>query len=56
LDGSRTVRTWLSGTPDEAAELMKPFDARPMHAVAVSTVVNNARNKTPECLTPATAP
>jgi len=48
--------TWLSGTPDEAADLMKPYDPRAMHAVAVSTVVNNARNETPDCLTPATAP
>lgn len=43
---------WLAGDPDEAAALMRPFEAEAMTAYPVSSIVNNARNEVPECVTP----
>ncbi|MSR59351.1 MAG: SOS response-associated peptidase [Planctomycetaceae bacterium] len=44
--------TWLAGEPDAAATLLRPFDPDAMTAHPVSTIVNNARNESPECVKP----
>jgi putative SOS response-associated peptidase YedK len=43
---------WLSGEPDAAAELLRPFPPDAMIAYATNPVVNNARNDAPECIEP----
>lgn len=46
---------WLDpeAKPVRLMALLKPFDAAPMRATPISTIVNNVRNDSPECLTPA---
>jgi putative SOS response-associated peptidase YedK len=36
--------TWLTGTPEEALTLLKPFPAEEMRAYRVSSRVNSAKN------------
>jgi putative SOS response-associated peptidase YedK len=45
---------WLNPEPqpDRAMHLLRPYPADQMAAHAVSTVVNNVRNDTPECIAP----
>jgi putative SOS response-associated peptidase YedK len=45
---------WLNPEPqpDRALHLLRPYPAEQMAAHAVSTVVNNPRNDTPECIAP----
>ena len=50
LDGDDAVRTWLdpSLSTHEVAKLLEPSVVLKWHPV--STVVNNVRHKTPECI------
>ena len=50
LDGNDAVRTWLdpSLSTHEVAKLLEPSVVLKWHPV--STVVNNVRHKTPECI------
>ena len=41
---------WLTGEPDELAELFAPFPASRMTARRVSRYVNSVRNQGPQCL------
>lgn len=44
-------KKWLTVTqPDQLLELLRPYDAGPMEAYAVSKLVNSPRNDTPEIL------
>lgn len=43
---------WLTGDPDAAATLLRPFDPDAMTAHPVSTIVNNAWNESPDCVKP----
>lgn len=47
---------WLDpkAKPELLKTLLRPFDAEPMEAYPVSTVVNSPRNETPECIKPVT--
>jgi putative SOS response-associated peptidase YedK len=48
--------TWLdpdNDDPDELQSLLVPFPSEEMEAYPVSSVVNNAKNETPECIEPA---
>lgn len=50
---------WLDPSqqdPDELRGLLMPLPADSMQAVPVSTVVNNARHESPECVTPSGPP
>ncbi|XP_042130429.1 abasic site processing protein HMCES isoform X2 [Peromyscus maniculatus bairdii] len=54
LDGEEAVSKWLNFgevTTQEALKLIHPIDNITFHPV--SSVVNNSRNNTPECLAPA---
>ncbi|EGW09472.1 abasic site processing protein HMCES [Cricetulus griseus] len=54
LDGEEAVSKWLDFgevTTQEALQLIHPIDNITFHPV--SSVVNNSRNNTPECLAPA---
>jgi putative SOS response-associated peptidase YedK len=47
------VRRWLAPGPitaDEMASLCQPYPAVQIEAHRVSTLVNNVRNNTPECV------
>ena len=44
---------YREGGPEGLEELLKPFPANQMQAVAVSTYVNNTRNDDPTCIKPA---
>lgn len=46
---------WLSGDPDERAELCQPYPAEDLTAYEISTQVNNPGNDTPEVIEPATS-
>jgi len=43
---------WLDPKATEPGELLTPFPASEMAAVAVNPIVNNARNEGPECIEP----
>jgi len=47
---SDRFREWLEG--DEAASLLKPFEANRMEAFPVSTAVNRPQNDSAECIEP----
>ncbi len=47
--------TWLTGNPDDAEELLRPFPPDDMAFYRVTTRVNNVRNDDAECLVPLTA-
>ncbi len=44
---------WLNKDSKEVHELLSPYAAEAMQAVAVSTYVNNVRNDDPSCIRPA---
>jgi putative SOS response-associated peptidase YedK len=44
--------TWLTGTPEEALALLKPYPADAMRAYPVSAKVNNPKNDGPELVDP----
>ena len=50
LDGEDAIRTWLdpSLATHQVVKLLQPSDSLKWHPV--SSVVNNVRNKTPECI------
>jgi putative SOS response-associated peptidase YedK len=51
----RDYQVWLDASavkPDELVELLVPYDADEMKRHEVSSIVNNARNETPECAAP----
>jgi putative SOS response-associated peptidase YedK len=43
---------WLTGTPEEARAVLKPYRADLMHAYEVSTRVNSVRNNSPDLIEP----
>jgi putative SOS response-associated peptidase YedK len=43
---------WLTGEPDSAAELIRGAPVDLLTAYPVSTLVNNARNESPDCVKP----
>ncbi len=49
IDG-QDYETWLTGTPDEAAALLRPYPAEAMEARAVSRHVNDPRHDDASCL------
>jgi len=44
---------WLTGWPEEAAEVLKPYPDDRMGVWEVSTLVNSQRNQGPELIAPA---
>lgn len=52
---AEAAKTWLSGTPQQAAELLEPYPAADMEAYPVSTAVNSPRNDGPELIEPVAA-
>lgn len=53
--GTESAKTWLSGTHQDAAELLEPYPAAGMQAYPVSTAVNSPRNDGPELIKPVAA-
>ena len=49
------IDTWLTGPPDEARALLRPW-AGPVELRAVGTFVSNVNNEGPECLEDAPSP
>ena len=45
--------TWLTGTPEQALALLKPYPAEDMRAYPVSSKVNSPKNDTAELVEPA---
>jgi putative SOS response-associated peptidase YedK len=43
---------WLETDRENLIEMLRPFLASEMTAVAVNPIVNNARNEVPECIEP----
>ena len=44
--------TWLTGTPEQALALLKPYPAQAMRAYPVSAKVNSPKNDSPELVDP----
>jgi putative SOS response-associated peptidase YedK len=50
--GDADYDSWLTGTPEQAIELLKPYPAGVMRAYPVSKQVNSPKNDVPELVNP----
>ena len=49
----RDQETWLDASnPDELISVLRPYPDEPLHAFAVSSLVNSAANESPDCVIP----
>jgi putative SOS response-associated peptidase YedK len=48
----KDYNAWLETDRENLLEMLRPFPASEMTAVAVNPIVNNARNEVAECIEP----